>query len=98
MVATMAEGAPGVAPVRAGAEAGCLPVAPDWRRRYWTERERAEVAEERAEELKRAELAALSEAGGWRWQFESARRKRLAAVAKEARRAAGDALELQAGV
>ncbi|MCY4595998.1 MAG: hypothetical protein OXC19_14525 [Bryobacterales bacterium] len=72
----MAAGAPGVGPVRAVAEAGWLPVAPDWRRLYWTERERAEAAEERAAELKRAELAARSEAGGWRWQFESARRKR----------------------
>ena len=77
-----------------------MPVAPDWRRLYWAARERAEAAEERAEELKRAALDARCEAGGWRWQFESARRKRLAAVAaaKEARRAAKDALALQAEV
>jgi hypothetical protein len=100
MVATMAEGAPEVAPVGAVGESGWLPVAPDWRRLYWAERERADAAEERAEELKRAELDARCEAGGWRWQFESARRKRLAAVAaaKDARRAAQEGLALRAEV
>ena len=62
MVATMAEGAPGVARGRAVGEAAWMPVVPEWRRLYWAARERAEAAEERAEELKRAELDARCEA------------------------------------
>ncbi len=63
-------------------------------------RGRAEAAEARSEALKWAEVSARCEAGFWKWQFESSRRKRLAAVerSKEARRAAKDALALQAEV
>ena len=100
MVEAMAEGEPGVAAVPAVAGVAWVSAAPDWRRRYWEAHERAEAAEGRAEELKRAEFATRSEAGIWRWRFEAARRKRLLAVedAKEARRAARDALALQAEV
>ena len=100
MVEAMAEGEPGVGAVPAvvGVAWGSAP--PDWRRLYWEACERAEAAEARAEDLKRAEFATRSEAGIWRWRFESARRKRLLAVedAKEARRAARDVLALQAEV
>lgn len=45
-------------------------------------------------------MSARCEAGYWKWQFESSRRKRLAAVerSKDARRAAKDALALRAEV
>ena len=43
-----------------------MPVAPDWRRLYWEARERAEAAEELADELKRAELDACCDAGSRR--------------------------------
>ena len=62
----MADGAPGVAPVPAVAEAAWMPVAPDWRRLYWEARERTEAAAERADELKRAELDARCDAGSRR--------------------------------
>jgi len=54
----------------------------------------------RADALKRAELSARSKAGYWKWQFEAARRKRLAAVeeSEDARRAAKDARALRAEV
>ena len=96
----MAEGAPGVAAVRAVAGAAWVSMAPDWRRLYEEARERAEAAEARSEELKQAELDARRDAGSLRWQFESARRKRLAAVAaaEDARRAARDGLALRAEV
>ena len=77
-----------------------MPGRPYWRRLYEQERDRAEAAEARSEALKQAEVSARCEAGYWKWQFESSRRKRLAAVArsKDARRAAKDALALQAEV
>ena len=64
------------------------------------ERARADAAQARCEELRWAEVQARSEAGQWKWQFESSRRKRLAAVeeTKQVRRAAKDALSLQAEV
>ena len=54
----------------------------------------------RAEELRWAEVAARSEAGSWKSRFEASRRKRQAAVeeAKRVRRAAKDALFLEAEV
>ena len=72
----------------------------DWRQLYEQALDRAEAAEGRWEALKRAEVSARCEAGYWKWQFESSRRKRLAAVerSKEARRAAKDALALRAEV
>lgn len=96
----MAEGEPGAALVPAVAAGAWVSVPPDWRRLNEEARERAEAAEARAEELKQAALDARCAAGGWRWQFESARRKRLAAIeeAKEARRTAKDALALKAEV
>jgi len=96
----MAEGEPGAALVPAVAPGAWVSVPPDWRRLYEEARERAEAAEARAEELKQAALAARCDAGGWRWQFEEARRKRLLALeeAKEARRTAKDALALEAEV
>ena len=62
--------------------------------------ERAEAAEARAEELKWAEVVARSAAGSLKWQFKEARRKRHAAVedANAARRAAKNALFLEAEV
>ncbi|MCY3745582.1 MAG: hypothetical protein OXH05_05070, partial [Acidobacteria bacterium] len=75
----MAEGERGAALVPAVAAGAWVSVPPDWRRLYEEACERAEAAEARAEELKQAALAARCDAGGWRWQFESARRKRLAA-------------------
>ena len=80
--------------------AASLPAPPDWRRLYEETLERAEAAEARAEELKWAEVAARSAAGGWKSQFDAARRKRLEAVedAQEARRIAKDAFALRAEV
>ena len=80
--------------------AASLPAPPDYRRLYEETLERAEAAEARAEELKWAEVAARSAAGGWKAQFQAARRKRLDAVedAKEARRTAKDAFALRAEV
>ena len=77
-----------------------LPPAPDWPRLYGQAVERAEAAEARAEELRRAEVAARTEAGGYRAMFQAARRKRLEAVedADEARRAAKKARALEAEV
>lgn len=96
----MAEGERGAALVPAVATGAWVSVPPDWRRLYEETRERAEAAEARAEELKWAEVDARCAAGVWRSQFESARRKRLAAIeeAKEARRTAKDALALKAEV
>ncbi len=79
----------------------------DWRLLYEREhagtereRERAAAAEARAEELRWAEVAARCDAGSWKSRFEASRRKLKAAVeeAKEARRAAKDALSLEAEV
>ena len=79
----------------------------DWRLPYEREharaereRARAEAAQARAEELRWAEVAARCDAGSWKSRFEASRRKLNAAVeqAKEARRAAKNALSLQAEV
>ena len=85
---------------RAVTEGAWQPGRPCWRRQYEEARGRAEAAEARLEALKRAEVCARWEAGYWKWQFESSRRKRLAAVeqSKEARRAGRDALALRAEV
>ena len=96
MVAAMVYRDPEVDPDRHVPGAASVPAPPDWRRRYEQARERAEAAEARVEELKWAEVAARTEAGAWKSQFETARRKRLAAVedANKARRAAKNALAL----
>ena len=64
------------------------------------ERARADAAEARCEELRWAEVAARSDAGSWKSRFEASRHKRQTAVeeAKEARRAAKEALSLEAEV
>lgn len=82
------------------AEGAWLPGRPCWRGLYEQARSRAEAAEARSEALKWAEVSARCEAGYWKWQFESSRRKRLAAVerTKDARRAAREALALRAEV
>ena len=69
----------------------------DWRSLYERERERAEAAVARAEELRWAEVRARCEAGSWKWWWEASRRKLRAVIAetREARRAARDALALQ---
>ena len=97
MVSAMASRDTEARPVPEGAS---LPGRPCWRRLYEQARARAEAAEARSEALQRAEMSARCEAGYWKWQFESSRRKRLAAVeqSKEARSAAKDALALQAEV
>lgn len=100
MVAAMACRDPEVDPVAHDPGAASVLAPPDWRGLYEQARERAEAAEARAEELKWAEVSARSAAGAWKSQFETARRKRLAAVkdANEARRAAKNALALAAEV
>ncbi len=81
----------------------------DWRLPYEREharaereraRARAEAAQARAEELRWAEVVTRCDAGSWKSRFEASRRKLNAAVeqAKEARRAAKDALSLRAEV
>ena len=97
MVSAMASRDPEARPVTEGAS---LPGRPCWRRLYEQALDRAEAAEARSEALKRAEVSARCEAGYWKWQFESSRRKRLAAIerSKEACRAAKGALALQAEV
>ena len=96
----MAHGEPEVAAAAAVVGAAWMSVPPEWRGLYRQACDRAEAAEGRAEELKWAAVAARGEAGGWRSRFEASRGKRLAAVAdaKEARRAARDALALRAEV
>ena len=63
-------------------------------------RGRAEAAEARVEELRRAEAAARSRAGSLKWQLDASREKLKAAgeEAKAVRRTAGNALALQAEV
>jgi len=58
----------------------------------YEERERAEAAEARCEELRRAELSARSDAGAWKWRFKSCRRRLSEATeeARELRRAVKD--------
>ena len=70
---------------------------PDWRSLYERERERAEAAEARAEELRWAEVRARSDAGSWKLRWEASRRRlrKVVAETREARRAARDALALQ---
>ncbi|MYE02344.1 MAG: IS66 family transposase [Alphaproteobacteria bacterium] len=72
----------------------------DWRSLAEGERARAEAAEARVEELRRAEVAARSRAGMLKWQFDASRNKLKAAgeEAKALRRTAKDALALQAEV
>ena len=100
MVASMAYRDTEVAAVPDVAEGALVRTPPDWRRLYEQTLERAEAAEARAEELKWAEVVARSAAGSLKWQFKEARRKRLAAVedANAARRAAKNALFLEAEV
>ena len=72
----------------------------DWRSQCERERERADAAEARAEELRWAEVASRSDAGSWKSRFEACRRRLSEAVeeTKEARRAARDVPSLQAEV
>ena len=84
-----------------GAAVGDGSVAePDWRLLYEQTLQRAEAAEVRAEELKRAEVAARSEAASYKGLFRAARRKRLEAVeeTRRVRRVAKGALFLQSEV
>ena len=69
----------------------------DWRSLYERERERAEAAEVRAEELRWAEVRARCDAGSWKSRWEASRRRlrKVIAETREARRAARDALALQ---
>jgi len=64
----------------------------DLRSLYEEERARAEAAEARCEELRRAEVAARSDAGVWKWRFKSCRRRLSEATeeTKELRRAVKD--------
>ncbi len=100
MVASMAYRDTEVAAVPDVAEGALVGTPPDWRRLYEQTLERAEAAEARAEELKWAEVVARSAAESLKWQFKEARRQRLAAVedANAARRAAKNALFLEAEV
>ena len=100
MVATMAYRDTAVDPIPHVPDAASVPAPPDWRRLYEQTLERAEAAEARAEELKWAEVATRGTAGSLKWQFKEARRKRLEAVedANQARRAAKNALFLEAEV
>ena len=100
MVATMAYRDTEVDSIPHVPDAPSVPAPPDWRRLYEQTLERAGAAEARAEELKWAEVAARSTAGSLKWQFKEARRKRLEAVedANQARRAAKNALFLEAEV
>ena len=54
----------------------------DWRSLYERERERAEAAVARAEELRWAEVRARCEAGSWKWRWEASRRKLRAVIAE----------------
>ena len=80
---------------------------PDWRSLYEQahtrvekERARADAAQARAEELRRAEVDSRSRAGSLKWQLDTCRNKLKAASeeTKEVRRAAKDALFFQAEV
>ena len=72
----------------------------DWRSQCERERARADAAEARAEELRRAEVAARSDGGSWKSRFKACRRRLSEGVeeTKEARRAARDVPSLQAEV
>ena len=80
---------------------------PDWRSLYEQahtraekERARADAAQARAEELRRAEVDSRSRAGSLKWQLDTCRNKLKAGAeqTKEVRRAAKDALFFQAEV
>ena len=80
---------------------------PDWRSLYEQahtraekERARADAAQARAEELRRAEVDSRARAGSLKWQLDTCRNKLKAASeeTKEVRRAAKDALFFQAEV
>ena len=101
---TLAEGDDGIwsPPMAASA---CAPR--DWQPLYEQahsraerERLRADAAEARAEELRRAEVDSRSRAGSLKWQLDKSRNKLEAAVeqTREVRRAAKDALFFQAEV
>ena len=100
MVPAMAHRDTEVDPVGPVHDAASLSAPPDWRGLYEQALERADAADARAAESRSAELAARSEAGRWKWQFDDARRKRLEAVedANAARRAAKNALFLEGEV
>ena len=72
----------------------------DWQPLYEQERARAEAAEARCEELRRAELASRSRAGSLKSQLDASRNKLKAAAEeiREVRRTAKNALALQAEV
>ena len=98
MVVVLAEGPDGL---WLTPEAACAADPVDWRWLYEEEhvraereRVRAEVAEARAQELRRAEVSARREAGYWKSRFEASRRRLRAVVEKtrEARRAGKSAL------
>ena len=65
---------------------------PDWRALYEREREQAEAAGARAEELRWAEVRARCDAGYWksRWGASRRRLREVVAATREARRAARD--------
>ena len=91
---TLAEGDDGIWSPSQTASA-CAPR--DRRSLYERERARAEAAEARCEELRRAEVASRSRAGSLKSQFDACRNKLRAAEeeTKEVRRAAKNALALQ---
>ena len=72
----------------------------DFQSLYEQQLSRAEAAEARCEELRRAEVAARSDAGSWKWHFTSCRRRLSEAVeeAKDLRRAAKVAPSLRAAI
>ena len=72
----------------------------DFQSLYEQQRARAEAAEARCEELRRAELAARTDAGSWKSRFRSCRRRLSEAIeeAKDLRRAAKVAPSLRAAM
>ena len=72
----------------------------DFRALYAQQRARVEATEARCEELRRAEVAARSSAGYWKWHFKSCRRRLSEAEeeAKELRSAARDVPSLRTQV
>ena len=72
----------------------------DLRSLYERERARADGAEARCEELRRAEIDSRARASSLKWQLDTCRRKlsEAAEETKEVRRTAKDALSLQAEV
>ena len=76
-------------------------VAPrDFQSLYEQQRARADAAEARCEELRQAEVSARSDAGYWKWNFKSCRRRLSEAEeeAKELRSAAREAPSLRTQV